>query len=225
MKSGKSERRGTPQGGVVSPLLANLYMNRFLKHWRLTERGEAFQAHIVAYADDFVILSRCRAAEALAWTRQAMVKLGLALNEAKTSLKDACKQRFDFLGYTFGPHHRTKDGRLYTGASPSKKSVARIKAKIGDMLTPGEMAPWPKARQKLNRLLLGWSAYFGYGSLAKAYRDVDHYVVDHVRGFLARRQKMQNSGARRFSRASIFGELDVVSLWKHHPKPASRALP
>ena len=225
MKSGKTDRRGTPQGGVVSPMLANLYMNRFLKHWRLTGQGEALHAHIVAYADDFVILSRANAAEALAWTKAVMSKLGLALNEAKTSVKDAWKERFDFLGYTFGPRHRTKDGRLYLGASPSKKSTARIKAKIGDMLTPANMAPWPKVRQKLNRLLLGWSAYFGYGSLAKAYRDVDHYVVDHVRGFLARRRKMQNRGAKSFSRSTIYGELEVVSLWKHHPNPAPRALP
>ena len=225
MKSGKKDRRGTPQGGVVSPLLANLYMNRFLKAWRLSGCGEAFGAYVVAYADDFVILSRACAAEALAWTKTVMSKLGLALNEAKTSLKDAWRERFDFLGYTFGPHHRTKDGRLYTGASPSKKSVARIKAKVGDMLTPANMAPWPKVRQKLNRLLLGWSAYFSYGSLAKAYRDVDHYVVDHVRAFLARRHKMQNRGARSFSRSSIYGELEVASLWKHHPNPAPRALP
>jgi RNA-directed DNA polymerase len=223
MRGGKSDKSGTPQGGVVSPLLANLYMNRFLKHWRLTGRGEAFRAHIVAYADDFVILSRARAAEALAWTKAAMSKLGLTLNETKTSLKDARKERFDFLGYTFGPHRRTKDGRLYTGASPSKKSVHRIKTKIGDMLTPQNVAPWPKVRQRLNRLLLGWSAYFSYGSLAKAYRDVDHYVVDHVRGFLARRHKMQNRGARRFSRAAIYADLEVVPLWKHHPTPAPKA--
>jgi RNA-directed DNA polymerase len=225
MKSGKADRRGTPQGGVISPLLANLYMNRFLKAWRLTGREEAFCAHIVAYADDFVILSRCCAAEALAWTKEVMSKLGLTLNEAKTSLKDACKERFDFLGYTFGPHHRTKDGRLYTGASPSKKSVHRIKTRIGEMLTPANMAPWPKVRQKLNRLLLGWSAYFGYGSLAKAYRDVDHYVVDHVRAFHVRRNKMQNRGTESFSRSSIYGELKVVALWKHHPNPTPIALP
>ena len=229
-------------------------MNRFLKAWRLSGCGEAFGAYVVAYASDggggggrggggggraarggggggeggggrFVILSRGCAAEALAWTRAAMTKLGLTLNEAKTSLKDASTEGFDFLGYTFGPHHRTKDGRLYTGASPSKKSVARIKAKVGDMLTPANMAPWPKVRQKLNRLLLGWSAYFSYGSLAKAYRDVDHYVVDHVRAFLARRHKMQNRGARSFSRSYIYGKLEVASLWKHHPNPAPRALP
>jgi RNA-directed DNA polymerase len=85
---GKGNRRGTPQGGVASPLLANIYMNRFLKHWRLTGCGEAFRANVVAYADDFVILSRGRAVEALAWTKAVMTKLGLMLNEAKTSLRE-----------------------------------------------------------------------------------------------------------------------------------------
>src|SRR6476619_6887119 len=69
MSGGKGNTRGTPQGGVASPLLANIYMNRFLKHWRLTGSGEAFYAHVVSYADDFVILSRGHAAEALAWTK------------------------------------------------------------------------------------------------------------------------------------------------------------
>jgi RNA-directed DNA polymerase len=77
---GKSNTRGTPQGGVASPLLANIYMNRFLKYWRLTGRGEAFRAHVIAYADDFVILSRGCAARALAWTKAVMTRLGLALN-------------------------------------------------------------------------------------------------------------------------------------------------
>jgi len=80
---------GTPQGDVASPLLANIYMNRFLKYWRLSGCGEAFRAHVVSYADDFVILSCGRAAEALAWTKAVMTKLGLTINEAKTSLKDA----------------------------------------------------------------------------------------------------------------------------------------
>jgi RNA-directed DNA polymerase len=100
MTGGKGSSCGTPQGGVVSPLLANLYMNRFLKHWRASGRGIACRAHIVAYADDFVILSCGHAAEALAWTRQVMARLGLTLNEAKTSVRDARRERFDFLGYT-----------------------------------------------------------------------------------------------------------------------------
>ena len=124
MRGGKGSTRGTPQGGVVSPLLANIYMNRFLKHWRRTGRGEAFRAHVIAYADDFVILSRGHAAEALAWTRQVMARLGLTLNEAKTSVRDARTERFDFLGYTFGPHRYRKDGHWYLGASPSQEERA-----------------------------------------------------------------------------------------------------
>src|SRR5262249_61553154 len=85
----KGNTRGTPQGGVASPLLANIYMNRFLKYWRLTKRGEAFRAHVIAYADDFVILSHAHAAEALAWTKAVMTRLGLTLNEGKTSLRNA----------------------------------------------------------------------------------------------------------------------------------------
>ena len=122
---GKSSACGTPQGGVASPMLANIYMNRFLKYWRLTRRGETFRAHVVAYADDFVILSRGRAAEALAWTKAVMARLGLTVNEAKTSPKNARQERFDFLGYSFGPHRYKANGIWYRSASPSKKSVQR----------------------------------------------------------------------------------------------------
>ena len=80
MSGGKNSKRGTPQGGVASPLLANIYMNRFLKHWRLTRCGEAFRAHVVSYADDLVILSRGCAQEALAWAKSVMTKPGLTLS-------------------------------------------------------------------------------------------------------------------------------------------------
>jgi RNA-directed DNA polymerase len=120
---GKSNTRGTPQGGVASPLLANIYMNRFLKYWRLTARGAAFNAQVIAYADDFVILSRGCAAEALAWTKAVMTRLELTLNEAKTSLKDVRRERFDFLGYSFGTHRHKANGVWYLSASPFKKSV------------------------------------------------------------------------------------------------------
>ena len=95
MTGGKGSTKGTPQGGVISPLLANLYINRFLKFWRLQEKTTAFRAHIVSYADDFVILSRGHAVEALAWTRGVMTRLGLTINEANTSVKDARTERFD----------------------------------------------------------------------------------------------------------------------------------
>lgn len=216
MSGGQRATRGTPQGGVASPLLANIYMNRFLKHWRRTARGDLFRAHVVSYADDFVILSRGCADEALAWTRLVMTKLGLTLNEAKTSVRNAREDHFDFLGYTFGPQHYRKDGHWYLGASPSRKSVQRLKAKVSGLLVPGEMGAWPEVRNRLNSLLRGWSSYFDYGTRLQAYRAVDNYVYDRARHFLARRHNEPGRGTRRFSRDYVYGEGGVMHLKRLH---------
>src|SRR5215218_4937168 len=200
MSGGKSSSRGTPQGGVASPLLANIYMNRFLKYWRLTGRGEAFQAHVISYADDFVILSRGRAAEALTWTKAVMTRLGLSLNEAKTSLKDARQERFDFLGYSFGHHY--------------------YKAKVANLLTPGHTEPWEEVRDRLNRSLRGWSTYFAYGTCRPAFRGMDQYVTERVRAFLARRHKVHGRGNRQFTFDVIHGERGVLAL-ERLPRTAS----
>jgi RNA-directed DNA polymerase len=219
MTGGKNSKCGTPQGGVASPLLAVIYMNRFLKHWRMTGRGEAFRAHVISYADDFVILSRGRAAEALTWTRVVMTKLGLTLNEAKTSLKDARMESFEFLGYSFGPHRYRKDGHWYLGASPSKKSIQRIKTKVGDLLISGNKAPWPKVCDRLNSLLRGWSTYFSYGTRLPAYRAIDNHVYDRARNFLVRRHKVKGHGAQMFPDERVFGELGVLRLRRVHIGP------
>ena len=211
MSSGKSSARGTPQGGVVSPMLSVIYMNRFLKHWRLSGRCEAFRAYVVSYADDFVILSRGHAAEALAWTKAVMAKLGLTLNEAKTSVKDARRESFDFLGYTLGPRRFPNGGRWYLGAAPSKKSVLRIKRKVSELLTPGNKGAWLAVQARLNRLLGGWAAYFSYGSLATAHQAVDRHVFDRVLAFLRRRHNTPGRGVRRFSH-EIYGNPGVLVL-------------
>ena len=224
MKSGKQSTCGTPQGGVVSPLLANLYMNRFLKHWRATGRGEAYKAHVITYADDFVILSRGHAEEALAWTRTVMTKLGLTLNEAKTSVKNARREGFDFLGYTLGPRHLPNGGRWYLGASPSKKSVQRVKVKIGELLVPGNKGGWDEVRARLNRVLRGWSAYLSYGALALAYEAIDQHVYDRTRHFLRQRHKVQGRGADQFSRDYVYGELAVRCLRRERSRSSPWAL-
>ena len=134
MTGGMNAKQGTPQGGVISTLLANRYMNRFLKYWEKTGQPRHLRARIVSYADDFVILSRGRAAEALDWTRCAITRLGLGLNEVKTRLKDARREWFEFLGYSFGLHLHRRDGKAYLGASPSPKSIARLRQNVRDHL-------------------------------------------------------------------------------------------
>jgi RNA-directed DNA polymerase len=224
MSGGRHSTCGTPQGGVASPLLANIYMHRFLKYWRQTGRAAALQASVVNYADDFVILSRGHADEALTWTRQVMSKLGLALNEGKTSVRDARQESFDFLGYTFGPQYYRKDGHWYLGASPSKKSVQRLKGKVGAILVAGNQAPWPEVCERLNSVLSGWSAYFRYGTRLMAYRAIDHHTYACVRRFLVQRHKVPTRGTRRFSAEAVFGELGVLRLRRVHYGAASSAV-
>jgi RNA-directed DNA polymerase len=223
MSGGKRSTCGTPQGGVASPLLANVYMNRFLKYWRSSGRDRAYQAHVVSYADDFVILSRGHAEEARKWTGQVMTRLGLTLNEDKTSVRNVREEHFDFLGYSFGPHHHRKDNRRYLGASPSKKSVQRLKQKVGEILVPGNQAPWPNVRDQLNSLLRGWSSYFSYGTRLMAYRAVDNHVYHSVRHFLRRRHKVQSLGTRRFSGEVVYGEYGVLLLRRVHLGPLPTA--
>jgi RNA-directed DNA polymerase len=209
MTGGKDSERGTPQGGVISPLLANLYMNRFLKHWRLTGRSEVFKARIVSYADDFVILSRGQAAAALDWTRGVLERLGLSLNEAKTTVRNARHDQFDFLGYSFGPLKHRRTGRVYLGVCPSKKSLKRLKVKVHDLLEPHNVGAWPEVRDRLNALLRGWAAYFNHGTLPPAYRAANGYVCTRVQHFLARRHKLPGRGERHFPWRKVFGELGV----------------
>src|SRR5262249_16131982 len=160
----------------------------------------------------FVILSRGHAAAALAWTKAVMTQIGLTLNEAKTSLKNAREEHFDFLGYSFGPQYYKANGRRYLGATPSKKSVQRLKTKVGDMLVPSNNDPWPKVRDSLNSLLAGWSNYFCYWTRRSAFRGVDRYVYERVRDFLARRHEIPGRRTRRFSFDVIYGEHRLLRL-------------
>ena len=133
-----------------------------------------------------------------------MTKLGLTINEAKTSLKDARKERFDFLGYSFGPHCYKGTGRWYLSASPSKKSLQRFKAKTGNYLVPANTAPWPEVLDQLNSMLRGWWNYFCHGTRRATYRAIDRYVYERVRDFLARRHKVAGRGTRRFSCEAVY---------------------
>ena len=115
----------------------------------------------------------------------------------------------------FGPHHPYNPSArmyLYMSASPSKKSVQRLKAKVGELLVPSNTDPWPEVRDDLNRTLRGWSNYFNLGSPVAEFRSVDHYVRERVRAFLARRHKVAGRGTRRFTWDVIHQDRGVLCL-------------
>jgi RNA-directed DNA polymerase len=129
---------------------------------------------------------------------------GVTLNEKKTSIRDARQERFDFLGYTFGPHINPCDGHRYIGYSPSRKSMSRIKRKVGELLDGRDGALWEEVCQQPNRKLQGWRQYFNVGSTSRAYRAVDEYVYDRVRNFLRRRHKVSSQGTRQFPGERVY---------------------
>ena len=130
----KDSGRGIPQGSPISPLLANLYMRRFVLEWKRRGLEERLGSHIVTYADDSVILCRRgRAEEALQRLREIMTRLKLTVNEDKTRICKVPDGEFDFLGYTFGRMHKRTTGRAYLGVRPSKKSIRRMVEKIHAM--------------------------------------------------------------------------------------------
>ena len=211
MSGGRGSQRGTPQGGVISPLLANIYINRLLRVFLERGKDRELLARLVNYADDFVILSAGCAEPALEWARRVLLAMGLSLNEAKTCIRNARKESFDFLGYTFGPTIR-RDGQRYLAARPSKKSIARVKQHIRERLWRGNPAPWEEVAKSLNCLLRGWAGYFSYGTRHTAYKAIDRHVTLRVRTFLRRRHKVPTRGARRFGRETIQERFGIVSL-------------
>ena len=129
------------------------------------------------------------------------------------NLGEGCSnERFDFLGYTVGPHCYQRNGHRYLGASPSEKSVKRVKLKVNEVLVPSNVQPWPEVCGRLNGLLRGWAAYFCYGTRNRAYKAVDHHVCGRVRHFLRRRHKVPSRGTEQFPSDLIFGGLGVLAM-------------
>jgi RNA-directed DNA polymerase len=209
----RDEGKGTPQGAPISPLLSNLYMRRFVLGWKKLGHEKHLGAHIVNYADDFVICCRGRAEEALAAMRDMMSKLKLTVNETKTRVSRLPEEKFDFLGYTFGRCYSPKTGLAYIGTVPSKKRVSRICEAISAMT--GRDQTFLDRRivvARLNRIMIGWANYFCLGPVSKAYRAVDTHACMRLRRWLRDQHKVQGPCTKRFPEAFLHQRLGLVRL-------------
>jgi group II intron reverse transcriptase/maturase len=212
----RDRHRGAPQGSPISPLLANLYFRRFLLAWERFGHRAKLDAHVVNYADDFVICSRPgNGSAALAAMRQLMTRLGLTVNEAKTRLIRLPAESFDFLGYTVGRFYG-RDGVPYIGTHPSRKAVRRLLQRIHEATMPRWHSTSPAERMAvINRLLRGWAAYFNQGPVLRTYGLVRRYVERRVRRWLMRRSGRRGTGYRRYPDEYLYETLGLFSLPLH----------
>ncbi len=209
----KDRGRGCPQGAPISPLLANLYMRRFILGWKVRGHERALGARIVNYADDLVICCRGRGEVALEAMRQLMQELRLTVNEEKTSVRRIPDESVDFLGYTLGRCYSRKTGRAYIGTIPSKASVQRVCREISELTSRRWLLTSAEDRvTRLNRLLRGWSSYFLLGPVSPAYRGVDSHARRRLRQWLRAKHKVQSAGMARFPNTSLHQELGLVQL-------------
>ena len=209
----KDEGRGVPQGAPISPLLSNLYMRRFVLGWKVLGHAKRLDAHIVNYADDFMICCRGSADRAELVMRTMMKHLKLTVNEDKTRTCHLPEETFDFLGYTLGRCYSVKTGRAYLGTRPSKKRIAALCQVIHERTTSGttQMA----AEQMvvcLNRTLTGWANYFCLGPVSKAYRAVDAYTKRRLRQWLRRKHKRRGNPEAHWPDAYLYKTLGLVQL-------------
>jgi group II intron reverse transcriptase/maturase len=209
----KDEGRGSPQGSPLSPLLANIYMRRFLLGWKRLGHDRRLDAHIVNYADDFVICCRRTSAEALATTRAMMSKLKLTVNEAKTRLCRVGEESFDFLGYTFGWLYSPRTGHRYIGPRPAQTRIRRICQAIRPITSRKWLTLEPEELVgAINRRLRGWANYFCLGRTAPAYGRIMAYTCHRLRQWLGWKYRIGGPKRVRFSDRYLRAKLGLVWL-------------
>ena len=192
---GKANSKGTPQGGVISPLLANCYLHLLDRIWDRHQLRWKLQARIVRYADDFVVLCRGKVDAPMAAVRHVLERLDLTLNETKTYIVDARQESFNFLGFAIRMSKSWRTGKRYTHICPAPKSLAKIKERITQM-TGRERTPIPldDIIGSMNATLRGWSNYFHYRNSSQVLGKVKTHAEERLRTHLMNRHKVKDRG-------------------------------
>lgn len=203
-------KQGTPQGGVISPLLANLYLDGLDK--AVNEKCKGYPI-MVRYADDFVILCpQGHGAKLMERLKRWLDARGLKLNEEKTRLLNARREAFKFLGFEVRMRRSARTHNLYPCVRPHPKSCQKLRDKLRKELNHWTLhKPEKEMIQTVNRMLKGWAGYFHYANSAETFSSVRHYVSQKVRQWIWRKHACRKGKYKHYGDEVLY---EKYGLWK-----------
>ncbi len=227
MESGRvrSSVAGTPQGGVISPLLANIYLDELDQTWKRERmfRREGCNAHLVRYADDLVILTDKSAEEPYRLLGETLKEMGLKLHPEKTRVIDARKGNFDFLGFNLRKSLNPRTGKWFALVRPSHKAQMALKEKVRRLTSPQVQKKLGKViEEDVNPVIRGWVNYFRIGHSTAVFNEIREFLLCRVRRYMRRKQKKPGYGWKKLPNSFFYGNLGL--FYDYHvigrPRPA-----
>lgn len=216
---GKRSTQGTPQGGVISPLLANIYHACIPNLWEQWGIAKRLGGTFVSYADDFVILLRPgRGPAARRELGRICARLSLELSEEKTRVVRAREEHFRFLGFEIGKVRNPKSGKWWPRIVPAKKSEQRLRDRLREIMN--RRTAWRHAEdvvRETNQVLRGWNGYFWYGHPQNAMRRANHFAEQKLRKWLMRKRQRRGPGYREYPARYLYDVLGLYRLPTHRP--------
>ena len=211
--------KGTPQGGVISPLLANIYLNVLDKVWKMKKVQERMEARLIRYADDFVVLCKGNTDRLLEGIQRVLGQLGLSLSAEKTRVLDSRQEGFNFLGFDIKVRKSPRTGRSYPHIRPSRKAQRRIKAEIKNLTCRRTLAlPTEVIIQRLNEVVRGWVGYFYYGNCSKDFSALRWHLEERVRTYLRRKHQRKSRGYKAYPYNYLYETLGLFKIPMKAPR-------
>jgi len=206
-------KRGTPQGGVISPLLANIYLNRLDRMFRSYCRATGLVAELVRYADDFVIVMRGRVEQTREKVEQMLEGLALKLNPEKTKVVDVRCQGFDFLGFRLRREKSATSGKRIVLVEPSRRSEQRFRDEVRNLTGRWTYCrPQQDVIDRVNRYVAGWVNYFYVHNSTRVFARQRFFLEQRLRKYLQKRRQIRGFGYRRWPTAKLYRELGLYAI-------------
>jgi RNA-directed DNA polymerase len=212
----KPTQRGTPQGGVISPLLANIYLHLFDRVFLSYCRAMGLKAHLVRYADDFVVLMRGGVKATEQKVKQILARMELKLNEEKSRVVDAREGSFDFLGFTFSRRRNPKTQRVITLVEPSRKSEERFRDEVRNITSrKSHCVSQQEMLERVNRYVRGWINYFHLHNSTRVFVRQRFFLEQRMRKYLRGRRQIKGFGLRSWPASRLYKEFGLVAIPVH----------